>query len=56
MPGSLVFTISLDARHLDRGSPKRNQVMRPDPRPLAPHIRRTSASCPPIGSAGMRVD
>ncbi|NGO51108.1 transposase [Mesorhizobium camelthorni] len=30
--GALVSTMSLDARHLDRGSPKRNKVMRPDPR------------------------
>lgn len=30
--GALVSTMSLDARHLYRGSPKRNQVMRPDPR------------------------
>ncbi|RWK71852.1 MAG: IS110 family transposase [Mesorhizobium sp.] len=44
-----------DARHLDRGSPKRHKVMRPRPAderlltdvqvlPLAPHIRRASAS------------
>ncbi|MFC3320647.1 hypothetical protein [Mesorhizobium cantuariense] len=30
--GALVSTMSLDARHLDRGSPKRNKVMRLDPR------------------------
>ena len=29
--GALVTTMSLDARHLDRGSPKRDKVMRPDP-------------------------